>query len=295
MVRYTIPSCDRLFAELDGFFAESTAEISRFIKVTVTKHSKVFCVPSAKVTFAYTRAVPFASPVTSFCSPLVFLMEMILESLTVHATLSAVICPVVSLMERLFVPSVMVRSEEESVTSFPDIGTVTTQLAFMEASSSAVAVIVAVPALCAVTNPFSSTVATVLLSDVHATSLLYAFAGSTAAVSILLSFFESVIVLSLNVIWLTLFLLTLTLQVYFLFPSTSQVMVSFSHSFFAFTAPVFGFTSMQSGFELVHVHLRFLPFTSLMSDILSLKLSFPPRHREIDFLLIFGFTFFTLQ
>ena len=81
--------------------------------------------------------------------------------------------------------------------------TVTLQVADLPEPSVAVAVIVAVPTLTAVTVPSGATVATSSSEDAHFKALLAAFSGATVAVSVSLFPTEIEVSALLSVIWET--------------------------------------------------------------------------------------------
>ena len=81
--------------------------------------------------------------------------------------------------------------------------TVTLQTADLPEPSAAVAVIVAAPALTAVTVPSGATVATSSSEDAHFKALLAAFSGATVAVSVSLFPTEIEVSALLSVIWET--------------------------------------------------------------------------------------------
>ena len=81
--------------------------------------------------------------------------------------------------------------------------TVTVQVADLPEPSAAVAVIVAAPALTAVTVPSAATVATEASEDAHFKALLAAFSGVTVAVSVSLFPTEIEVLVLLSVIWET--------------------------------------------------------------------------------------------
>ena len=81
--------------------------------------------------------------------------------------------------------------------------TVTVQVADTLEPSAAVAVIVAVPALTAVTVPSAATMATEVSEDAHFKSLLAAFSGVTLAISFSLFPTEIEVLVLFSVIWET--------------------------------------------------------------------------------------------
>ena len=81
--------------------------------------------------------------------------------------------------------------------------TVTLQTADLPEPSAAVAVIVAAPALTAVTVPSGATVATASSEDAQVKALLAAFSGATVAVSVSLFPTEIEVSALLSVIWET--------------------------------------------------------------------------------------------
>ena len=81
--------------------------------------------------------------------------------------------------------------------------TVTLQVADLPEPSIAVAVIVAVPTLTAVTVPSGATVATSSSEDAQVKALLAAFSGATVAVSVWLFPTEIEVLVLFSVIWET--------------------------------------------------------------------------------------------
>ena len=157
----------------------------------------------------------------------------------------------VSCVVKLFL---IVSSLSSSITEVTSFGvTVTLHVAVTPEPSTATAVMFASPMLTAVTNPFSSTVATSSLSLVHVKPRLSASSGATVALSCAVKPFSIVSSLSSSITEVTSFGVTVTLQVAVTpEPSTAVAVMFASPTLTAVTNP-FSSTVATSSLSLVHV------------------------------------------
>ena len=177
---------------------------------TLTVHVAFTLLPS--FAFAVIVAVPFATAVTfpllsTVATP--GLLDVHSTALFVAFVGATVAFKVV--VAPLLVNVAVVLSNVIFVTFMTSgcISTVTVHVAFTSLSSSAVAVIIAVPSATAVTFPFWSIFAISLLLDVHFTSLIVALSGITVAVRVVVapldvkvtaSLFKVILVTFINVV-----------------------------------------------------------------------------------------------
>ena len=156
----------------------------------------------------------------------------------------------------------IVSSLSSSITEVTSFGvTVTLHVAVTPEPSTAVAVMFASPTLTAVTNPFSSTVATSSLSLVHIKPRSSALSGATVAASCAVKLFSIVSSFLLSVTEVTSFGETVTLQVAVTpEPSTAVAVMFASPTLTAVTNP-FSSTVATSSLSLLHFRVLFLQFS----------------------------------
>ena len=116
--------------------------------------------------------------------PLLTVATVESEEVQVNVLFVASLGKTVAVSVELLPPTVRLREEEDNETEVTSMGlTVTVHEPYFPLPSEAVALMVAVPGLTAVTRPFT-TVATSSLEELQFTALMEAFDGETVAVTV---------------------------------------------------------------------------------------------------------------